>query len=490
MTFGSEPDWIGWLEKGFFLTHEEAIRQLHFPDSLEKTSDARERLAFEELITLQIQLRERRVRLSKLGAAPEIHADDRLNREFLKRLPFDLTGSQKEVLKEVRDDMESKIPMRRLLQGDVGSGKTVVAVCSMLMVLECGKTAVLMAPTEILAMQHFETLSTWMEPLGIRVNLFTGSMKSDLSQPGQEGLALEGGKARLPDIYVGTHALLEEGVDVGELGLVIIDEQHKFGVAQREALVRKGRYPHLLIMTATPIPRTLGLTLYGDLDVSVISELPAGRGEVRTFVRGRERMPKVIQFVKEKLEEGRQAYFVYPRVEDTGQDDVKAVTGEFEQLAEAFAPHPVGLLHGRLKSEDKEAVMARFKQGDLKVLVATTVIEVGVDVPNATIMVVEDAERFGLAQLHQLRGRIGRGSHEGWMILIAQAKTEDSIQRLEVMCRTSDGFEIAEEDLRLRGPGEMLGRSQSGLPPFRFADLVAHRPLMELARTTARTFVG
>lgn len=483
-----EYDWDANVEKGRFLTHEEAIQELHFPSALERTSDARQRLAFEELMQLQMNLRERRVRLAQLGAAPEIRGDDRLIKLFLKGLPFSLTKSQTEVLKEIRLDMESKVPMRRLLQGDVGSGKTVVAACASLMTLECGKSVALMAPTEILANQHFDTLTRWLEPSGIEVKLFTGSRRSE-AEDAQVKL-IGGGAAGCPPIYVGTHALLESSVEVEELGLVIIDEQHKFGVSQREKLVRKGRYPHLLVMTATPIPRTLGLTLYGDLDVSTINELPAGRGEVKTYVRGRDRLAKVLKFVKGKLEEGRQAYFVYPRVEENEQDDVKAVTGQLEVIEKALAPHSCGLLHGRMKGEEKEEIMSAFVAGELKALVATTVIEVGVDVSNATVMVVEDAERFGLAQLHQLRGRIGRGGHEGWMILIAQVKTEEAEKRLEIMTRTTDGFEIAEEDMRLRGPGELLGKSQSGLPAFRFADLSKDRRIIELARSVAKATVG
>jgi ATP-dependent DNA helicase RecG len=286
-------------------------------------------------------------------------------------------------------------------------------------------------------------------------------------------------------LFIGTHALIESGFSPENLGLAIIDEQHKFGVAQREKLVRKGRYPHLLVMTATPIPRTLGLTLYGDLDISVIDELPAGRGRIKTFVRSAGQLPKVHDFIRGKLTEGRQVYVVYPRVEETDNHGLKAVTREWERLRNEFTPFPVGLLHGQLKPEEKERVMAGFRAGRVQVLVATSVIEVGVDVRNATVMLIENAERFGLAQLHQLRGRIGRGAHGSYCILVADAGSDDARQRLKVLEATNDGFRIAEEDLKLRGPGELLGREQSGLPPFRFGDLARDRELVERARQLA-----
>jgi ATP-dependent DNA helicase RecG len=291
-------------------------------------------------------------------------------------------------------------------------------------------------------------------------------------------------------LTIGTHALVESGFAPDNLGLVVIDEQHKFGVAQREQLVRKGRYPHLLVMTATPIPRTLGLTLYGDLDISVIDRLPEGRGRIKTFVRGADKLPKVFEFIRGKLREGRQAYVVYPRVEESEGDDLKAVTREWEKLQQEFAPYQVGLLHGRLKSGAREAVMADFRAGRVQLLVATSVIEVGVDVPNATVMLIENAERFGLAQLHQLRGRVGRGAHLSYCILVAEAKNNEARQRLKALEETGDGFRIAEEDLRLRGPGEFLGHQQSGLPPFRFGNLSQDRELIERARELARQILA
>jgi ATP-dependent DNA helicase RecG len=345
-----------------------------------------------------------------------------------------------------------------------------------------------MAPTEILAEQHFQNFDKWFKPLGIRVQLQTGSHKRGEDGGGKMADGKRVRSAILnppPSIFVGTHALLTSGFDLPKLGLVIIDEQHKFGVAQREQLVRKGCYPHLLVMTATPIPRTLGLTLYGDLDISVIDELPGGRGRIKTFVRPAGALPKVWEFIREKLAAGRQAYVVYPRVEEDGGKGLKAVTREFENLKASLAPFRVGLLHGRLTSREKEAVMAAFRTNAVNVLLATSLIEVGVDVPNATMMLVENAEQFGLAQLHQLRGRIGRGAHASYCILISDAKTEGADERLKVLAETTDGFRIAEADLKLRGPGELLGREQSGLPPFRFGNLAEDLDLIRRAREWA-----
>jgi ATP-dependent DNA helicase RecG len=374
--------------------------------------------------------------------------------------------------------------MRRLLQGDVGSGKTAVAACTALMALESGFNVALMAPTEILAEQHFQNLKQWFEPLGVKVELQTANKKTSNIEHRTSNAELTGGVYHA-SLFIGTHALIESGFTPENLGLVIIDEQHKFGVAQREQLVRKGRYPHLLVMTATPIPRTLGLTLYGDLDVSVIDELPAGRGRIKTFVRLADKLPQVWEFIRQKLAAGRQVYVVYPRIEESDGKGVKAVTKEFENLKTRLAPFRVGLLHGRLKSREKEEVMAAFRANAVNVLLATSLIEVGVDVPNATVMLVENAEQFGLAQLHQLRGRIGRGAHESHCILISDAKTGEAEERLKVLEETSDGFRIAEADLKFRGPGELLGREQSGLPKFRFGNLAEDLPLIRQAKELA-----
>jgi ATP-dependent DNA helicase RecG len=360
------------------------------------------------------------------------------------------------------------------------------------MAIESGFNVALMAPTEILAEQHYRTFRKWFKPLDIAVELQTGSRKtlgppssmqsklSDRASPGTH----HGG------LFIGTHALIQSPFIMPNLGLVIIDEQHKFGVTQRETLVRKGRYPHLLVMTATPIPRTLGLTIYGDLDSSVIDQLPAGRGKVRTFVRTAAQLPKVHTFIRQKVAEGRQAYIVFPRVDEgDAEAGIKAVTREYARLQAVFAPARLGLLHGRLKSEEKERVMTGFRANQVHILLATSVIEVGVDVPNATVMLVENADQFGLAQLHQLRGRIGRGAHESFCILVAEAKTKEATQRLNVLAGSNDGFEIAEADLKLRGPGELLGQNQSGMPALRFGDLATDRSLIERARELAAKLV-
>jgi ATP-dependent DNA helicase RecG len=469
-----------------------ALRTLHFPDELDDVEAARQRLALDEFLELQLAIQTRRQKLQANAAALPCSGNNRLMKPFLQALGFTLTGAQARVLKEIRRDLGGRQPMRRLLQGDVGAGKTVVAACAALMSLESGFNAALMAPTEILAGQHFRNFIRWFEPLGVKVELQTGSRKTSSLEPRTLNLErrgdaqLETRNSKPATLFVGTHALIEDAFAMDRLGLVVIDEQHKFGVAQRERLVRKGRYPHLLVMTATPIPRTLGLTLYGDLDVSALDELPAGRGRVRTFVRAAERLPKVWEFTRDKLARGRQAYVVYPRVDEADTvAGIKAVTEEFARVAKALAPHRAGLLHGRLGADEKERVMAAFRKGDLQVLLATSVIEVGVDVPNATVMVIENAEQFGLAQLHQLRGRIGRGAHESFCILVADIRTEDARQRLKVLEETSDGFKIAEADLQLRGPGELLGRDQSGLPSFRFGDLAKDRALVEAARELA-----
>ena len=452
-----------------------AVRMIHFPEEMTDLEIARRRLALDEFVALQLQIQSRRKKFEVNAKALPCAGDNHLMKPFLARLGFKLTESQTHVLREIRADLGGAHPMRRLLQGDVGSGKTVVAACSALMAIESGCNVALMAPTEILAEQHFLNFQKWFGPLGIPVELQTGSRKSEKT-----------GNAQAPVLFVGTHALFSSGFDLPKPGLVIIDEQHKFGVAQREQLVRKGNYPHVLVMTATPIPRTLGLTLYGDLDVSVIDEMPGGRGRLNTFVRATDKLPKVFEFIREKIAAGRQAYVVYPRVEDSGDKDLKAVTVEFENLKNIFGSHRVGLLHGRLSSREKETVMAGFRKNEIQVLLSTSLIEVGVDVPNATVMLVENAERFGLAQLHQLRGRIGRGAHVSFCILISDAKNLEARQRLKILEETADGFKIAEADLKLRGPGELLGREQSGLPKFRFGDLVEDLDLIRQARELAK----
>jgi ATP-dependent DNA helicase RecG len=468
-----------------FPTRANAIRMIHFPEELTDVEIARQRLALDEFVVLQIEMQTRRKNFESKSRALPCGGNNRLMKPFLAALGFKLTESQTKVLREIRGDLSGKHPMRRLLQGDVGSGKTAVSACAALMAIESGFNVALMAPTEILAEQHFRNFSKWFGPLGIKVELQTGSRKTvESREPRVEGQnrlrsTLD---PRPSTLFIGTHALIESGFAVEKLGLVIIDEQHKFGVAQRERLVRRGNYPHLLVMTATPIPRTLGLTLYGDLDVSTISEMPGGRGEIKTFLRTTDKLPKVLEFIREKLSAGRQAFVVYPRVEDSGVKELKAVAKEFENLQKLFEPFRVGLLHGRIKSAEKENVMAAFRANKIDVLLATSLIEVGVDVPNATIMLVENAEHFGLAQLHQLRGRIGRGAHESFCILISDAKNPESQSRLRILEETNDGFKIAEADLKLRGPGELLGQEQSGVMKLRFGNLAEDLDLIRQAR--------
>lgn len=465
----------------------QAIQWLHFPRESADASQARERLALDEFIELQLSMQRRRRKLMARASPLPCAGDNRWMKPWLAGLGFELTAAQKRVLRELRAALGGAEPMRRLLQGDVGSGKTVVAAACALMTLESGCNVVLMAPTEILASQHFNNFRRWFEPLGIEVLMQTGAVKTE-SQPLWE--TSKPAEPLRPQMVIGTHALVEEGFKIEKLGLVIIDEQHKFGVSQRERLLRKGHYPHLLVMTATPIPRTLGLTLYGDLDVTVLDQSPnvglgLGRSQVRTFVRGADRLPKVWEFVRQQLAQGRQACVVYPLIDAPEVAGLKAVTAELENVRRALTPSSVELLHGRMTAAEKERVMKEFREGRLGVLLATSVIEVGVDVPNATVMVIENADRFGLAQLHQLRGRIGRGGQESWCILIAEAKTPEAEHRLRIMAETNDGFRIAEEDLALRGPGEFLGRNQSGLPPFRFGNLATDLKLIEQARQMA-----
>ena len=460
-------------------TRANAVHMLHRPEEKADEELARKRLALDEFVELQLEIRRRRLNLERNATALPCAGDNHLIKPFLAKVGFSLTGAQTKVLKEIRLDMKGPRPMRRLLQGDVGSGKTVVAACTALMALESGMNVALMAPTEILAEQHARNFRKWLEPLWVGVEVLTGSVKS----PAKNHKAVT--------LFVGTHALLEDSFVPEHLGLVIIDEQHKFGVAQRETLLRKGRYPHLLVMTATPIPRTLGLTVYGDLDISVIEESPTGRGKIKTYLRDEESLPKVWEFIKERLAKGRQGYIVYSRLEEgDSAKGLKAVTKEFEELKKVFAPYAVALLHGRMKGAEKDAAMTEFRANRVQLLLATSVVEVGLDVPNATIMLIENAEQFGLAQLHQLRGRIGRGAEESQCILIAKAKTDEAKERLQVMTETTDGFRIAEADLKLRGPGELLGQEQSGAAALKFGDLAEDLALVERARGLVKGRAG
>jgi ATP-dependent DNA helicase RecG len=481
-----------------------AIHMLHCPEHAHEPELARKRLALDEFVELQRKIQIRRRNFATKAEALPCGGDNRLIKPFLARLGFKLTEAQTQVLRELRKDMNGAHPMRRLLQGDVGSGKTVVAACCSLMTLESGHNVVLMAPTEILAEQHWMNFSKWFAPLQIQVELQTGSRKTR-SGAGSKNFsgatAREAGASagdangigadrKPPRLFIGTHALIEPGFVPENIGLVVIDEQHKFGVAQREQLLHKGHYPHLLVMTATPIPRTLGLTIYGELDISTINHAPRGRGRIKTFIRDSAHLPKVWDFIRSKIAEGRQAFVVYPRVEETSDNGVKAVTKEFNSIQESLASVPVGLLHGRLQTEEKERVMAAFRDNQVKVLLATSIVEVGLDVPNATVMLVENAEQFGLAQLHQLRGRIGRGAHDSFCILVAGSKNAEARRRLQVLEGTEDGFKIAEADLKIRGPGELLGHQQSGMPRFRFADFSADLDLIHQARGMAQELVA
>ena len=459
-----------------------ALQNVHFPESAEALKHARRRLKFDELFYLELLLALRRKVLERGQKGLVLRNVGEKTRELVKHLPFELTAAQRRVLREIYADMRSDRPMHRLLQGDVGSGKTVVALVAMLMAVENGYQAAIMAPTEILAEQHFLNIRSFLQELDVRVRLLIGGQAAAERKAILEEVAT--GEA---DIVVGTHALIQEGVRFAKLGLVVIDEQHRFGVIQRRLLQEKGPNPDVLVMTATPIPRTLSLTLYGDLDISVIDELPAGRKKVRTVWRPAEKRAAIYKFVRDEVKKGRQAYIVFPLVEESEKSDLKAATESYERMkASVFKGLQVGLLHGRMANAEKEAVMRAFKAGEIQILVSTTVIEVGVDVPNATIMVIEHAERFGLTQLHQLRGRVGRGGEQSYCILISyDPVSEEAKQRLETMVKTSDGFKIAEVDLRLRGPGEFFGTRQHGFPALRIADVVHDYDLLVKAREEA-----
>lgn len=464
-----------------------AIKAVHFTETMEDLEKARRYLALEEFYGYQLRVvRRRRAVLESGGHA---HAAGALAQEFEASLPFQMTGAQKRSLEEIQRDMASNAPMNRLLHGDVGSGKTVVAFAAMLGAVEAGKQAAMMAPTQILAEQHFLTARKWLEPLGLNVSLRTGTRAEDggvelWNGRGARGANLSPTK-KGPEIVIGTHALLHDGELVRNLGLVVIDEQHKFGVAQRARLIQKGNTPDVLVMTATPIPRTLTLTIYGDLDVSTIDERPKERGKIITKVRPATKQKEAAKFLKEQLEEGRQGYLVYPLIEESEKLDATAAKKGHEEWTKLLPHFQVGLLHGKLSGEEKELVMRDFRAGKLDVLVSTTVIEVGVDVPNASVMYIHNAERFGLAQLHQLRGRIGRGEHTSYCVLFVKDKDEEAKSRLAIMEETTDGFRISEEDLKRRGPGDVLGKAQSGQAPLKFAELLADTRLVRLARQLA-----
>jgi ATP-dependent DNA helicase RecG len=471
----------------------ECLQMMHFPSSdidldalTSGRSKAHRTLIFDELLFLELGLA---IRRKNVVSQPGISfpRDEAFHARFVDSLPFELTGAQTRVIEEIRGDMTKATPMNRLLQGDVGSGKTVVALTAALQAVRAGYQVALMAPTEILAEQHFETITTHLSGVGIPHGLLTSAVKGDDRAAILKGL----GNGEMP-LVVGTHALIQEGVEFKKLGFIIIDEQHRFGVLQRGALKEKGKRTDVLIMTATPIPRTLAMTLYGDLDVSVIDELPKGRLPIITKLYGEKQREKLYQGMRHELKRGRQCYAVYPLVEESEKVDLKNATDMSKELSREFEPDfKVELLHGRMSGEQKEAVMNRFKAGHTHILVATSVVEVGVDVPNATVMVIEHAERFGLSQLHQLRGRVGRSTHQSWCILMADyRRSEEARRRLEVMTQTNDGFRIAEEDLALRGPGEFIGTRQSGLPAFKVANLARDVRILSEAREAAFAIIG
>ena len=464
----------------------EALRDIHFPATFEALKKARHALVFEEFLVLQTGLVRQRAMHAHEGGGIMFHVDQhRLESQLREVLPFELTNAQKKAIADIAEDMSSGRAMNRLVQGDVGSGKTVVALAAMLMAVENGYQVALMAPTEILAQQHAIVLRRYLEPLSINVALATGSERAGTRRLTRDRIA--GGES---PIVVGTHALIQEDVRFHNLGLVIIDEQHRFGVLQRQALHKKGQHPHVLVMTATPIPRTLTLTLYGDLDTSIINELPPGRKPIKTYWKPKKEARQVYEGVRTLLQKGRQAYVVCPLVEESEKLQARAAVQLAEHIQKDVLPEfRVGLLHGQLSAVEKDDVMRRFKAHELDVLVATTVIEVGIDVPNASVMVIEDAERFGLAQLHQLRGRVGRGEHSSYCILLSDAANDDARARMQVMVDTCDGFRIAEEDLRLRGPGEFFGTRQSGLPELFIGDLVRDIAIMEEARRVAMRLI-
>jgi len=465
------------------LSRSDAVLGMHFPSKPEDVKEARERLAFEELFQLLLAAQFNKQENSKL-IGWHIPFDKGIVGEFVKKLPFDLTDAQRRAAWEVIQDFERKTPMNRMLQGDVGSGKTVVAGLAARSCAHSGFQTALMAPTEILASQHAETLSTLLAPFGLTVGLLTGSVKGAARKTLYEQIATGS-----VDVVVGTHALIQEAVKFHRLGFVVIDEQHRFGVAQRQELLKKSKHmPHLLAMTATPIPRSLALTVYGELDVSILNELPKGRKAIATKIWSPNSRPQLYEKVDAEIAAGRQAYVICNLIDENPDNEVKSVTAEYKRLQNSVFKHrKIGLLHGKLKAEEKDEVMARFSSGELDILVSTTVVEVGVDVPNATAMIIEDADRFGLSQLHQLRGRVGRSSHQSHCYLVTSDSSKPS-QRLKEIEKSGDGFYLAEVDLRLRGPGEIYGRAQHGALNLQIATL-SDTKLIARAQKQAKAFV-
>ena len=460
-----------------------ALENIHFPESDAAAEISRRRLAFDELLKLQlgmIMLKDRRRKTTgcRMDSSVEIG-------EFFGALPFELTEGQSSAVREIIADMCRETPMNRLLQGDVGSGKTAVAAAACCFAAKNGFQSAVMAPTEILAVQHYNTFTEFLEPIGIKVCLLTGS-----STPKKKAALRETIAAGDADVIVGTHAIIQKDVEYKALGLVITDEQHRFGVAQRAALAEKSNSPHRLVMSATPIPRTLALNIYGDLDISVITQLPKGRSPVKTYAVTGKKREGAFGFVRDRLDEGRQAYIVCPMIEDS-ESDLFAVKSYAENAAQTtLKGYTTALLHGKMRAAEKDKVMEKFRSGEIQALICTTVVEVGVDVPNAVVMVIENAERFGLSQLHQLRGRVGRGSYESSCILITDNKNEECIRRMKIISSTTDGFKIAEEDLKMRGPGDFFGNAQHGLPPLKIADAVCTLELSGMARRCAEEILA
>ena len=470
------------IEELKLIAKADALLNIHFPKSQELLAKAQFRLKFEELFFIQLQLLSKKAaRKKKIKGLPFLEVGEHFNTFFKEHLPFELTKAQKRVIKEIRNDMGSSAQMNRLLQGDVGSGKTIVGLMCMLLAIDNGFQACLMAPTEILAQQHYNGLKDLLKAMNLKIALLTGSTKK--AERTFLHNQLENGNL---NILVGTHAVLEDKVQFKNLGLAIIDEQHRFGVAQRSKLWHKNEVPpHILVMTATPIPRTLAMSLYGDLDISIIDELPPGRKPVKTVHRFDTNRLKVFRFIKDEIQKGRQIYIVYPLIKESEALDYKDLMDGYESIAREFPvpDYQISIVHGQMKPQDKDYEMERFLRGETQIMVATTVIEVGVNIPNASVMIIESAERFGLSQLHQLRGRVGRGAEQSYCILMTSYKlSADAKTRLETMCRTNDGFEIAEVDLQLRGPGDLMGTQQSGLLNLKIADIVKDNSILKTAR--------
>jgi ATP-dependent DNA helicase RecG len=456
----------------------EALRQIHFPESWAAREEARKVLAMVEFVAMQIVAEQRKRSVAALKGACHV-GSGKLTERFLAQLPYRPTLAQDRAIREIREDMAKEVPMSRLLQGDVGAGKTLVAAAAMLFAVEAGYQAILMAPTQVLAEQHFENFRHWLSPQDVRIALRTGTRQE------ASHLELQGE----PQIVIGTHALLHVADQFQRLGFVVIDEQHKFGVLQRSKLLKRRPVPDLLVMSATPIPRTLAMTVYGDLEVSILDEKPANRRAVITRVRPSGKIPEAAAFIRDRVSAGRQCYIIYPVIEESETLSVKAATTEYLKWEKLLGPLRCGLLHGRLAAEQKERVMEDFRAGQMDILVSTTVIEVGVDVPNATVMLIENSERFGLAQLHQLRGRIGRSQHQSYCILLTDREDPEALDKLAILEQSDNGFEIAEADLRIRGPGDLLGTVQSGLPPLRLASLIDDEALLFRAKDVARAIL-